>query len=1045
MKKIFTYIIGMVAMLATACSEYQEVVDYEPLVLISPESVKVEGIDEASFQVSYNALSRVEMSTDCDWIVVPSSFDGDSRGTFTITTIANPTVTERTGKLTLTATDPRFAGGMSYSKSITVTQGGGRPTISAYIENKNNTQSYAAPDEGETVKLYVKVNADFKVNAEFEWGEESWIKFNGKSSYSGKGYGYNYVAIDMTIAPNPYEWVRTARITISSKANGADQYYDIEVNQSQWNIVWKVSRTDIELNYKEKINYYLTISSSLSWKATCTADWIELKNPQYTSSDKYTSKSINLSPTIKENIWVNDRSAEIVIQCTEEGYTNKKLIVKITQTGRPELSFYDTADYSVSNMAGNYSVQFFSENAWKASTDATWLTISTTSGSGADYTQYLQFSVEPNTSNERRTATITLEVNGDSNVNATLTVVQGSAGELYYRSSQKLNLTDGLFDVPIAEHTFDEARGEGRVSFNGTMTALTDQERTSYSVWRSATAVYLPSTVKSIGNAAFRYCDNYDGFTISLPEGLERIGDYAFEYCAISAFNIPSSVTEIGEGAFNNCKNITDIVIPEGVKAIKSSTFSYCYRLTSVTLPNSVESIGDGAFYYCEKLETITMPSNLREIGNGAFFSCQALQSIEIPAKVGTIGSSAFYYCMKLETITMPSNLREIGSEAFCYCTALKEITIPEGVKTIEDDTFHSCSSLARITLPSTLTTIGSWAFSGCSSLTRVDISDIAKWCKINFGYYDTPFSAANAALYLNGSEVTEIDAQAMGIESFSNYCFRDCGSITSLNANRKEVGNYAFEGCPNLETVSYLYKIGEYAFYNCKKLQTISSLSNASIGSNAFEGCTALTSISHYPFSYTKSVGYRAFKGCTSLTTITLSDGKFANTISTSAFEGCTSLTQIVVGAKDNATMSVSSNAFKGCTALKSVKFNDGGNQISINNSAFEGCHNLSTLTIPSTISRGLYIYSRAFYGCVALAEVNLGSSIQSIGENAFYRIAGALTIICQASTLPKGATQMFPISPTVDLTIKVPSKYIDAYKAAQYWSEYKDYIVAY
>lgn len=1013
-------------MLATACSEYQEVVDYEPLVLISPESVDIEGIDNNSFTVSYNALSRVEMSTDCDWIVVPSSFDSDARGTFTITTIANPTVTERTGKLTLTATDPRFAGGMSYSKSITVTQGGGRPTISAYVRSLNHTQSYPAPDQGETVKLYVKASADFNVSnnaGNLSWGEEVWIKFNGKDSYSGKTDGDNYVAIEMTIAPNPYEWERTATITIFSEANGAGQNYDIVVKQSKWNNVWRVSQTEIELNYKERSNYYLYVSSSLSWKATCTADWIELQNTQYTSSDKYTSKSINLSPTIKENIWVNDRSAEIVIQCTEEGYTNKKLTVKIKQTGRPELNFCDfneTESYSVSSMAGNYSVQFFSENAWEASTDATWLTISPTSGSGVDYTQYLQFSVQPNTSNERRTATITLEVNDDENVNATLTVVQGSAGELYYKSSSKLNLTDALFDVTIAEHTFDDKRGEGRVTFNGTMTALTDQERTSYSVWRSATAVYLPSTVKSIGNAAFRDCDNYDGFTISLPEGLERIGDYAFEYCAISAFNIPSSVTEIGEGAFSNCDYITDIVIPEGVKAIKSSTFSDCDRLTSVTLPNSVETIGASAFYYCRKLETIMMPSNLREIGSAAFYDCQALQSIEIPAKVRTIGSSAFR-----------------------YCSALKEITIPEGVETIEDDTFYNCSSLARITLPSTLTTIAG-AFFDCRSLTRVDISDIAKWCKINFGY-DTPLSVANAALYLNGSEVTEIDAQTMGIDSFSNYCFSGCSSITSLNANRKEVGYYAFGDCPNLETVSSLYKIGSHAFYNCKKLQTISSLSKASIGSYAFEGCTALTSISHYPFSYTESVGYRAFKGCTSLTTITLSDGKFANTISTSAFEGCTSLTEIVVGAKDNATMSVRNNAFKGCTALKSVKFNDGGNQIVIEDSAFEGCHTLSTLTIPSSITYGLFINSRAFYGCVKLAEVNLGYSIQSIGENAFYRIAGDLTIICQASALPNGAAQMFPISPTVGLTIKVPSKYVDNYKAAPYWSEYKDYIVAY
>jgi hypothetical protein len=152
-----------------------------------------------------------------------------------------------------------------------------------------------------------------------------------------------------------------------------------------------------------------------------------------------------------------------------------------------------------------------------------------------------------------------------------------------------------------------------------------------------------------------------------------------------------------------------------------------------------------------------------------------------------------------------------------------------------------------------------------------------------------------------------------------------------------------------------------------------------------------------------------------------------------------------IVVGAENNAAMSVGNNAFKGCTALESVGFNDFSYQITIKDSAFEGCHTLSTLTIPSSISSGLYISSRAFYGCVALADVDLGAYIKSIGENAFYRIAGALTIICQASTLPEGATQMFPTSPTVDLTIKVPSSRVDTYKTTQYWSNYADYIVGY
>ena len=418
------------------------------------------------------------------------------------------------------------------------------------------------------------------------------------------------------------------------------------------------------------------------------------------------------------------------------------------------------------------------------------------------------------------------------------------------------------------------------------------------------------------------------------------------------------------------------------------------------------------------------MPSNLKTIDDTAFYYCESLQSIDIPATVGTIGSAAFG-----------------------LCTALKEITIPEGVKTIEDDTFYNCSSLARITLPSTLTTIGSGAFIGCTSLKRVDISDIANWCKINFGYdsRNNPLSVANAALYLNGSEIISIDAD-MGIDSFSSYCFNGCSSIKYLDANRKEIGSYAFEGCPNLEKVSSLSKIGDYAFRNCTKLQTISYLSKASIGTSAFEGCTELTSISHSTFSYTEYVGTRAFYGCEKLNTISLSEDKFTNTIGESAFEGCTSLTQIVVGAKNNAAMSVGIKAFKGCTALKIVTFNYGGYQITIKDSAFEGCHTLSTLTIPSGISSGLYINNRAFYGCGELTEVDLGAYIKSIGTYAFYRSTGSLKVTCRTSTPPTGASQMF-FTPTATMTleISVPSDSVNTYKERLYWKDYANYIVGY
>lgn len=1036
-------------MLATACSEYQEVVDYEPIVLNSPESVEVEGLDNSSFKVSYTALSRVEMSTDCNWIVVPSNFDGNSNGTFTITTLPNSTITERTGKLILTATDPRFAGGMSYSKTITVTQGGGRPTINAYIKSAINTKSYTAPDEGETVNLYVKSNAYFEVSS-----SAAWIKFNNKSSYSGKGNSdaYAYEAIEMTIAPNPYEWDRGATITISGEANGAGQNYDIVVKQSKWDIVWSVSRTEVELDYKGKSNYSLSVSSSFSWKATCDADWIELKNTQYTSSDKYASGYINLYPTIKENMSVDDRSAEIVIQCTESGYTDKKLIVKIMQTGRPELYFSDTADYSVSFMAGNYSVGFFSEVDWKASSNSDWLTIVSgyESGNGKTYNQTVYFNATKNNSSDSRTATITIASKSDADVKATLQVIQSGTDVLFYKSSSKLNLTDALFDVTIAEHTFDESKREGMVTFNGDLKALTDQDATSTSVFNGATQVYLPGTLTYIGTAAFRNCEKL--YSVPIPESVKEIGGYAFYGCYyLSDVNNPDGVTIIKERTFDNC-DLTTMTIPDSVVEIADYAFFGCDQLRSVEMSNNLEKIGHGAFAACYYLGSITLPTTLTKLGTYVFAYCEQLTDITIPEGVTTIGSQAFYNCESLASVTLPSALTEIGRSAFAYCKQLTDISIPEGVTTIGSQAFENCGLLASVTLPSTLTEIGRNAFTRCEMLKKVYISDIAKWCKINFvseyfeGYtYSNPLDVADAALYLNGSEVTEIKANDMGIEKFGSRCFAGCSSIKEVYVDGKDIEEMAFFSCQHITYVADVSKVGDHAFGSCTSLKNL-RLKSATIGWYAFLGCTNLEEVTHADGCNTKTIGYRAFYNCSNLISYTQGNNKGADSIGEEAFYGCTSLQSIVIGSAENATVTVGENAFKGCTDLERVEFRDYASSITIGYQAFDNCSSLSKLTFPqnTTGGGGIVIKDYAFNECSNLAEVDLGYTTKSIGAGAFYRSSGNLAVICRSSTPPTGSSGMFPrYSSNVHLDIRVFSRYLDAYKSAQYWSDYADFIL--
>ena len=109
----------------------------------------------------------------------------------------------------------------------------------------------------------------------------------------------------------------------------------------------------------------------------------------------------------------------------------------------------------------------------------------------------------------------------------------------------------------------------------------------------------IPSSVTSIGDYAFWYCDSLS--EIVIPSSVTSIGDHAFSDCySLSEIVIPSSVTSIGDSAFSSCKSLSEIVIPSSVTSIGDSAFSDCYSLSEIVIPSSVTSIGDSAFYKCK-------------------------------------------------------------------------------------------------------------------------------------------------------------------------------------------------------------------------------------------------------------------------------------------------------------------------------------------------------------------------------------------------------------------------------------------------------------
>ena len=80
------------------------------------------------------------------------------------------------------------------------------------------------------------------------------------------------------------------------------------------------------------------------------------------------------------------------------------------------------------------------------------------------------------------------------------------------------------------------------------------------------------------------------------------------------------------------------------------------------------------------------------------------------------------------------------------------------------------------------------------------------------------------------------------------------------------------------------------------------------------------------------------------------------------------------------------------------------------------------------------------AFYNCTSLTSIIVPGSVTSIGKGAFYNCTGLDSITVEAEIPPAGADYM--LDRTNDCAILVPAGSVEAYKTAEYWSDYADRI---
>ncbi len=476
-------------------------------------------------------------------------------------------------------------------------------------------------------------------------------------------------------------------------------------------------------------------------------------------------------------------------------------------------------------------------------------------------------------------------------------------------------------------------------------------------------SVTLPNTIKRIGGNAFYMCAGLSSIKTSgyategkLPTTLQKIGQYAFSFSAITAIDLPSSVTVLGNGnglcnPFANCLALTSITATSGT-----------FKVSNGYLTNS-----SGDKIHMSPLGTtstsIVIPDGIKTLGNMAFRGARKITSIEIPASLETIEANCFedirygetnmgsngdgnkkrgdntdkgVYARKqgaLTTMTVTggavSKLKTIGNSAFNECDVFHGIDFPNQLETIGDFAFKNCKVANNYYIPNTLTSIGTQAFRENKQL------QVIRTDKKPSGEASGYLNLADTQLMNIGANAFQADTKITKLALPSTLKYLNNGPIFAsgfdslttvyIHDDTLEMNSGVFDTHKSLTT----FKTWSGTVDANGDVQNLSP-NNAlpsnlrAFGTACFQSCEALESFSSFPATL-QTIGTNCFKGCknANFTTADFSNSTANLTIYGNAFDGCTNLSSLTFvsapGSRDKAggTLEIVQDAFNNCTSL--------------------------------------------------------------------------------------------------------------------------------
>ena len=604
-----------------------------------------------------------------------------------------------------------------------------------------------------------------------------------------------------------------------------------------------------------------------------------------------------------------------------------------------------------------------------------------------------------------------------------------------------------------------------------------------------------------------------------IGDRVEHIPAYlCYNMASLTSVTIPSSVTSIGNAAFLKCSRLCSITIPNSVTSIGSSAFEDCSSLISVTIPNSVTSIGRWAFYNIDSIQSIFCtpllpPSTENEIFGQNVYDNATLYVLSSDYKTHNTWKR-FSNIQVLDTIysgelryNLITHSGQLLSESLLTEESFNKFTkvSVEGTQTwrydgsygasmsgyqnsathTNEDWFISpaidledCASATltfshafgpKAEIPTSASKKAQYTiwvsndFEGdVKTATWTQLSGLqygtTAWQYISSGNITIPKEKLTANCRIAWKYVCSSSSATWEIKNISLVATAEADAKPTLRVidnNPKYAGDIVIPASVKFMDVDFAVKsVGSAAFRDCNSLDSVVIENGVTkIEDSAFMG-SSLASIS-IPNSVT-SIEYSAFKDCSLLTSITIPES--VTNIGRLMLSGCSSLASIAV-ATDNAIYdsrndcnaiiesrtntlvagcsntiiprdirSIGANAFLGCSSLTSITIPE--SVTTVREYAFDYCTALSSVVFSKGIER---IERYAFAHCSSISSVNIPNGVTSISGYAFSSCSSLDTIYVEAEVPPTLGTTVFDGAP-VSLCY-IPCGTLTAYSSSE-WS---------